>query len=79
MLTRDFLMECMEISALVAEEGSDLLDLFVKTGRMQELIDVIASASKALLLITSEKQSQGSRSKKIRVKGWTQEIWSVKP
>jgi hypothetical protein len=78
-LTRDFLMECMEISALVAEDGSDLLDIFMTTGRMGELVEVLALASKALLLITSEKQSQGSRSKKMRVKGWTQELWSVKP
>ena len=78
-LTRDFLMECMEISALVAEDGSDLLDIFMTTGRMGELVEVLALTSKALLLITSEKQRQSSRSKKMRVKGWTQELWSVKP
>ncbi len=79
MLTRDFLLECMDMSALIAEEGSDLLDLFMTTSRLQDLVDALALASKDLLLLTSQKQSQGSRSKKLRMKGWTQELWSVKP
>jgi nuclear pore complex protein Nup107 len=78
-LTRDFLMECMDLSALIASEGSDLLDLFVKTGRMQELVEAFAQASKALLLATSSRQGTGARSKKMKVRGWTQELWTVKP
>jgi len=69
----------MDLSALVAVEDSDLLDVFLKTGRMQELVEAFALASKSLLLVTSAKQSTGSRSKKTRAKGWTQELWSVKP
>lgn len=78
-LTRDFLMQCMDISASIAEDGSDLLDLFLTTGRMQDLVNALALASKDLLLLTSQKQGQNSRSKKLRMKGWTQELWSVKP
>lgn len=72
-------MECMDLAALVAEEDSDLLQLFEKTGRMPELVEAFTAASKNLLYITSEKRSAGSKSKKMRVKGWTQELWSVKP
>jgi nuclear pore complex protein Nup107 len=72
-------MECMDLSALIAAEDSDLLDLFIKTGRMQELVEAFAYAGKSLLIITSTKESNGSRSKKLRAKGWTPELWSVKP
>lgn len=78
-LTRDFLMECMELSALVAEEDSDILDLFMKTGRLPDLVKAFAAASKSLLLLTSAKRIPASRSKKVRMKGYTQELWSVKP
>jgi nuclear pore complex protein Nup107 len=77
-LTRDFLMECMDLAALVADEDSDLLGLFMKTGRMQELVEAFAAASKSLLLITSAKQGPASRSKKLRTKGWSQELWNIR-
>ena len=70
-------MECMDLSALIASEDSDLLDLFVKTGRMQELVEAFAQAGKTLLVITSIKGGAGSRSKKLRAKGWTPDLWSV--
>jgi len=80
-LTRDFLMECMELSALIAEEDSDLLKLFIETGRMSELVEALAMASKSLLLVTSARQASGARtsSKKMRLKGFTQSLWNVKP
>jgi nuclear pore complex protein Nup107 len=81
-LTRDFLIECMELSALIAEEDSDLLNVFIETGRMQELVEILAIASKSLLLVTSTRQASGSRntsSKKMRLKGFTQSLWNVKP
>ncbi|KAF4631550.1 hypothetical protein G7Y89_g6588 [Cudoniella acicularis] len=77
-LTRDFLMDSMDLAAVMAEEDSDLLQLFKKTGRMQELVEAFAAASKNLLFITSNKKTTGSTSKKLRVKGWTPELWSVK-
>lgn len=72
-------MECMDLSALVAAQESDLLDLFIKTGRMQELVEAFALAGKELLILTSQKQGSGSKSKKLRAMGWTPELWSVKP
>jgi nuclear pore complex protein Nup107 len=77
-LSRDLLMECMDLSALIAEEGSDLLDIFIKTGRAQELVEAFAHAGKTLLVTTSIKGSTGARSKKLRAKGWTPDIWSVR-
>lgn len=75
-LTRDFLLECMELCALIADEDSDLLALFSKSNRMGDLVEAFASASKTLLLITSAKQGPTSRSKKMRIKGWKQDLWS---
>ncbi|KAE8443343.1 hypothetical protein EG329_001986 [Mollisiaceae sp. DMI_Dod_QoI] len=76
-LSREFLLECMEFSVMVADEDSDLLNVFMKTGRMQELVEALAFSSKNLLLVTSQKTST-SRSKKMRTKGLTHELWSVK-
>jgi len=78
-LTRNFLMECMDLTALMAEEKSDVLQLLQKTGRMQDLVHAFADASKTLLLISSEKKGTRSRGKTARSKGWEQDLWSVKP
>lgn len=76
-LTRDFLLESMDIAALVAAEHSDLMETFVATRRMEELVELFTVSSKTLLISTSEKPST-SRSKKMRAKGWTHDLWSVK-
>lgn len=79
MLTRDNLLDCMELASIIAAEGSDILDLFTKTGQMQKLVEAFALASKSLLLVSSTPQSKKSpRSKKLRLKGWSQELWNVK-
>lgn len=77
-MSRNYLMICMNISTQIAEEDSDLLALFVKTRKIEELVDKLAAASKDLLLLTASRPTQGSRSKKLRMKGWTQDLWSVK-
>ena len=69
-------MECMDLSSILAGESSDLLDLFTKVGRVQELVEAFADAGKSLLLITAAKGS--SKSKKLRLKGWSPELWTVK-
>lgn len=76
-LSREFLLESMDFSTIVADEDSDLLDVFTKTGNMHSLVEVLAFSSKNLLLVTSQKPG-ASRSKKLRMKGWTHELWSVK-
>ena len=72
-------MECMELTAVVAGEDSDVLEVFMKTGRVKELVEAFALASKDLLVLTAHKATPGSRSKKLRRKGWTPELWNVKP
>ncbi len=71
-------MEAMNISSIVAEENSDVLELFMKAGRMKELVDVLAHASKTLLFISSSKHGSGSKKKKASVRGWSTQLWSVK-
>lgn len=62
---------------MVADKDSDLLIAFMSTGHMQELVEALAFASKNLLLVTSQKPTS-SRSKKLRLNGWTHDLWSVK-
>jgi nuclear pore complex protein Nup107 len=78
LLTRDFLMEAMDLATIIAAEDSDLLELFTTTGRMPQLVDALASASKQLLISTSSKKGTATQSKKMRAKGWTHELWNVK-
>jgi nuclear pore complex protein Nup107 len=67
----------MDLSSILAAEESDVLELFMKVGRMEELVEAFADASKSLLLITAAKGAS-SKGKKLRTKGWTPELWSVK-
>ena len=77
--SRDYLLECMELSAVIADPESDLPAVFEKTGRLGELVATFASASKALAIWTSDqKKGPGSGSKKMRELGWSRELWTVK-
>ncbi|KAG9234122.1 107-domain-containing protein [Amylocarpus encephaloides] len=76
-LSRNFLMECMDLSAKIADEECDVLPLFEQSGKMQQLVQGFAVASKTLLLLSSEKKSTGSRTRKLKAKGWTHQLWSV--
>lgn len=70
----------MDLAAVIAEKDSDIAALFVKTGRMKELVEAFASASKALAIWTvdNKKASSHSSAKKMREMGWTRELWNVK-
>lgn len=80
MLTREFLMRSMDLSTIIAGEDSDLLELFSKTGRMPELVNALASASKQLLIASSKtkRSSTARNSKKMKERGWTTDLWNVK-
>ncbi|KAL2158572.1 hypothetical protein VTH06DRAFT_4339 [Thermothelomyces fergusii] len=78
-LSRDNLLECMELAALIAEKDSDVAKEFLRCGRMKELVEAFASCSKALAIWTSDKKGSQTNSKKIRELGWSRELWSVKP
>lgn len=78
-LSRDNLLECMELAAEIADKDSDVSALFVKVGRMKELVAAFASCSKALAAASGEKKAPGVSSKKMREMGWSRELWSVGP
>lgn len=78
-LSRDNLLECMELAAVIAERNSDVAASFVEAGRMKELVESLTACSKALAISTGEKRSAGSSSKKLREMGWSRDLWSVKP
>ncbi|KAI5462992.1 nuclear pore protein 84/107 [Mariannaea sp. PMI_226] len=78
-LSRDHLLECMELAATIAERNSDLSTVFVAAGRMKELVEAFAACSKALAISTGEKRAVGSGNKKLREMGWSRDLWSVKP
>ena len=77
-LSRDNLLECMELAAIIAERSSDLSISFMDAGRMKELVEAFAAVSKALAISTGEKRATGASSKKLREMGWSRDLWSVK-
>lgn len=77
-LSRDNLLECMELAAVIAERNSDLTTVFTASQRMTELVESLAACSKALAIATGEKRAAGAGSKKLREMGWSRDIWSVK-
>lgn len=74
------MLEAMELASVIAEANSDVSEVFVKTQRMNELLEAFASCSKALAIWTSDmKGGSQSASKKMRETGWSRELWSIKP
>ncbi len=69
-LSRDNLLECMELAAVIAEKDSDVAKEFLRRNRMKELVEAFASCSKALAIWTSDKKGSQTNSKKIREMGW---------
>ncbi|KAK4143281.1 nuclear pore protein 84/107 [Dichotomopilus funicola] len=78
-LSRDNLMDCMDLAATIAEKDSDVAREFLKCGRMKELVEAFASCSKALAIWSSDKKGPQTSSKKTRESGWSRELWSIKP
>jgi nuclear pore complex protein Nup107 len=69
----------MELSAVIAAEDSDLAEMFVKKGRMRELVAAFADNSRALLQANAPGKNRTSTpSKKLRTLGWTRELWDIK-
>ncbi|ORY66489.1 nuclear pore protein 84/107 [Pseudomassariella vexata] len=78
-LSRDNLLECMELAALIAEKDSDIAGVLMKCGRMEELVKGFANGSKALAVSGGDKKvGGGGSSKKMREMGWSRDLWSVK-
>lgn len=79
-LLRDNLLECLELSNVVAERGSALGEMFIKAGRMKELVEAFAACSKSLAITAADKRATGpgGGGKKLREKGWSRDLWTVK-
>lgn len=75
-LHRDHLLQCMNLACGIAEAGNDLCDVFVESGRMAELVTLLANLSQKIL---SADESTGGRPmiKKRRGDGELLDIWSV--
>lgn len=77
-LSRDNLLECMELASIIARKDGDVAAVLMRAGRMKELVEGFANCSKALAISSNEKKGLGGSSKKLREMGWTRELWSVK-
>ncbi|KAI1505327.1 nuclear pore protein 84/107 [Biscogniauxia marginata] len=77
-LSRDNLLECMELASIIAKKDADVATVLMKSGRMKELVEGFANCSKALAISGNEKKGSGGSSKKMREMGWSRELWSVK-
>ena len=78
-VSRDYLLECMDLASVVADKNSDIAACFAEARRMKELVEAFALCSKALAVVTSDKKNGGLSSKRLRETGWSRELWSVKP
>ncbi|KAL2757199.1 hypothetical protein ACRALDRAFT_1049406 [Sodiomyces alcalophilus JCM 7366] len=76
-LSKDYLLECLDVAAAVAEKESDIAACFIKTGRMQNLVEAFACCGKALTIVAGERKVTGSTTKKMRELGWSRDVWSV--
>lgn len=76
-LSRDNILECINLSTIVAGEDSDLAELFVNKGRMAELVDTFASDSLLLLVVTGPTKTKGGVSRQLRKLGWKRDVWAL--
>ncbi|KAG6017954.1 hypothetical protein E4U43_008081 [Claviceps pusilla] len=77
-ISRDYLLECMELASVVAERNSDVAMAFVGAGRMTELVEAFTACSKTLAIATEEKRGGAFGGRKLRELGWSRDVWAVK-
>ena len=74
-ISRDMLLKCLDLAAIVAAEDSEVAECFIDAGRMSELVDAMAVVSKSIL----RAQEQGKKlAKSKRLDGQTLAIWNLK-
>ncbi|KAI9879403.1 MAG: Nucleoporin nup84 [Pleopsidium flavum] len=76
-ISREMLLQSMELAATVAAKGSDVAACFVSAGRMFELVDAFAITSKAILK-ANEQGSKANKGRKKTAHGETLDLWTVK-
>ncbi|KAI0484750.1 nuclear pore protein 84/107 [Xylariaceae sp. FL0804] len=77
-MSRDNLLECMELASIIAKKDADVAAVLMKADRMKDIVDGFANCSKALAISSNAGKGGGSSSKKMREMGWTRELWSVR-
>jgi len=77
-LSRDNLLESINLSTIIAADDTDLAEIFVKKHRIEELVQAFAYDSIALLEATGPGRGKKGTSKKLKELGWTREIWEIK-
>ena len=75
-LSREILLQCMDLATIIAAENSDLADIFIKAGRMSELVNSMAIASKSIL--RAEEIGGKSTRKGRKIQGSSMDIWNVR-
>jgi len=75
-ISRDLLLESMDLAAMIAAEGSDVATCFVDAGRMAELVTAFAFTSQGI--IAAQERSSGAKKSKKKLDGRSLEIWTTK-
>ncbi|KAH0544991.1 hypothetical protein FGG08_000917 [Glutinoglossum americanum] len=76
---REILLRCLELSTLLAADGSDLLGCFIESKRLPELVSALAKSSRATIKANEMKGGKSSEEKRRAGNGETLAIWHVKP
>jgi nuclear pore complex protein Nup107 len=77
-ISRENLLECMNLAVSVGE-SEELTDVFVEAGRVRELVDGLAVASRAILSAKERGAGKGFGKRRRAGRGESSEIWSVGP
>jgi hypothetical protein len=67
----------MELATAVAAEGSDLAELFARTGKMKQLVTALAADGTALLFSTGPDKGLTRQGRRAKERGWNRELWRV--
>lgn len=77
MVGRDNITRSMDLAtAIAAPDNIDLTNVFLETGRMQELVQAFAESSLAMIRLT-EGGAKKEPSKKRATAGQTMRLWEV--
>jgi nuclear pore complex protein Nup107 len=77
-ISRDNFLEALNLATMIASEGADFVELFLKTGKMKDLVESLAGDSAALLFSTGPGKQNRKPTKKIKERGWLRDIWRIR-
>lgn len=79
LLSRTALLQSMDLATVIADDDNQLAELFVQSGKMSELVQLLASSSQAVLMGRETSSAMaGAEAKRMRKeKGMTIDIWGI--